>query len=66
MSMIVQVNLNAKEHPQIPRFSYNFQPPTASSQVPVDSIIIATPTHNSSSWLWFTRHLAVASHLREE
>ena len=40
MSMIVQVNSNAKEHPQIPRFSYNFQPPTASSQVPVDSIII--------------------------
>ena len=39
-SMIVEVNLNHKEHPQIPHFSYNFQPPTASSQVPVDSIII--------------------------
>jgi hypothetical protein len=39
-SMIVVVNLNDKEHPQIPRFSYNFQPPTASSQEPMDSIII--------------------------
>ena len=40
MSMIVHVNLNHKEHPQIPHFNYNLQPPTASSQVPVDSIII--------------------------
>jgi hypothetical protein len=39
-SMIVVVNLNDKEDPQIPRFSYNFQPPTASSQEPVDSIIV--------------------------
>jgi len=39
-SMIVEVNLNEKEHPQIPRFSYNFQPPTASSNVPVTSIVI--------------------------
>ena len=39
-SMIVVVNLNDKEYPQIPRFSYNFQPPTASSQEPVDSIIV--------------------------
>ena len=31
----VVVNLNDKEHPQVPRFSYNFQPPTASSDVPV-------------------------------
>ena len=39
-SMIVVVNLNDKEHPQIPRFSYNFQPPTASSNVPVASIVV--------------------------
>jgi hypothetical protein len=26
-SMLVFVNLDNKEHPQIPRFSYNFQPP---------------------------------------
>ena len=38
--MLVEIDLNAKEHPQIPRFSYNFQPPTASSDVPVDSIIV--------------------------
>ena len=30
-SMVVEVNLNATVHPQIPRLSYNFQPPTASS-----------------------------------
>jgi hypothetical protein len=29
--MIVVVNLNDKEHPQIPRFNYNFQSPTASN-----------------------------------
>ena len=40
-SMVVFVNLNAKEHPQIPDLShYNFQPPTASAQEPVDSIIV--------------------------
>jgi hypothetical protein len=39
-SMIVEVNLNETVHPQIPRFSYNFQPPTASAQEPVDSIIV--------------------------
>ncbi len=33
-------NLNDKEHPQIPRFSYNFQPPTASAQEPVASMLI--------------------------
>jgi hypothetical protein len=38
-SMIVEVNLNDKEHPQIPRFSYNFQPPTASN-APVASIVV--------------------------
>ena len=35
-----QFNLNDKEHPQIPRFSYNFQPPTASAQEPVASMLI--------------------------
>jgi hypothetical protein len=40
MSMLVHVNLNQNEHPQIPHFNYNLQPPTAPSQVPVDSIII--------------------------
>ena len=39
-SMVVEVNLNATVHPQIPRLSYNFQPPTASSNAPVASIII--------------------------
>ena len=40
-SMVVFVNLNDKEHPQIPDLShYNFQPPTASAQEPVDSIIV--------------------------
>ena len=38
-SMIVEVNLNDKEHPQIPRFSYNFQPPTASNAT-VASIVV--------------------------
>ena len=40
-SMVVFVNLNDKEHPQIPDLShYNFQPPRASSDVTVDSIIV--------------------------
>ena len=39
-SMIVEVDLNAKVHPQIPRFNYNFQPLTVSSQVPVASIVV--------------------------
>ena len=40
-SMVVFVNLNDKEHPQIPDLShYNFQPPRASAQEPVDSIIV--------------------------
>jgi hypothetical protein len=38
-SMIVQIDLNAQEHPQVPRFNYNFQPPTASN-APVASLII--------------------------
>ncbi len=38
-SMIVQINLNDKEHPQIPRFNYNFQPPSVSHE-PVASVII--------------------------
>ena len=40
-SMLVFVNLNDKEHPQIPDLSsYNFQPPTASAQEAVESMII--------------------------
>jgi hypothetical protein len=39
-SMLVKVNLNDKEHPQIPDFSYNFHPPPTSSNVTVDSIIV--------------------------
>jgi hypothetical protein len=39
-SMLVFVNLNDKEHPQIPDLShYNFHPPTASN-APVASLII--------------------------
>ena len=38
-SMIVEVNLNASVHPQIPLLSYNFQPPTASS-ASVASIVV--------------------------
>jgi hypothetical protein len=38
-SMVVEVDLNAQVHPQIPRFSYNFQPPTVSNE-PVASIVI--------------------------
>ena len=38
-SMLVFVNLNDKEHPQIPRFTYNFQPPTLSN-TPIASIVI--------------------------
>jgi hypothetical protein len=38
-SMLVFVNLDDKEHPQIPRFSYNFQPPSVSN-APVASLII--------------------------
>jgi hypothetical protein len=38
-SMLVFVNLDDKEHPQIPRFSYNFQPPSVSN-APVASLLI--------------------------
>ena len=38
-SMLVDVNLNATVNPQIPRLSYNFQPPTASN-APVASIVV--------------------------
>ena len=38
-SMIVEIDLNAKEHPQIPHFTYNFQPPTACN-LPVVSIVV--------------------------
>ena len=38
-SMIVEVNLNDKKHSKIPRFNYNFQPPTV-SQAPVASMVI--------------------------
>ena len=34
MSNIIAVNLNDKEHPQIPPNTYNFEPPTASAQEP--------------------------------
>ena len=39
-SMFVQVNLNVPVHPQIPLFSYNLQPPTASSNESVASMLI--------------------------
>jgi hypothetical protein len=38
-SMLVFVNLDDKEQPQIPRFSYNFQPPTVSN-APVASSVL--------------------------
>jgi len=37
-SMIVKMNLNDKEH-KIPRFNYNFQPPTVSN-APVASVVV--------------------------
>jgi hypothetical protein len=39
-SMVVVVNLNDTVHPKIPHFSYNLQPPTASPDVHVASMII--------------------------
>ena len=36
--MLVFVNINDKVHPQIPRFNYNFQPPTVSN-APIASIV---------------------------
>ena len=38
-SMVVEIDLNAEVHPQVPHFNYNFQPPTASN-APVDSVLI--------------------------
>ena len=38
-SMIVEIDLNSKVHPQIPRFNYNFQPPSI-SHAPVASIVV--------------------------
>ena len=38
-SMIVEIDLNCKLHPQIPRFNYNFQPPSI-SHAPVASIVV--------------------------
>ena len=38
-SMLVFVNLNDKEHPQIPPFGYNFQPPSVSN-APVASVFL--------------------------
>jgi len=38
-SMLVEVNLNDQSYPQIPRFTYNLQPPTASAQEPVASML---------------------------
>jgi len=37
-SMVVEIDLNAKEH-KIPRFNYNFQPPSVSHE-PVASVIL--------------------------
>jgi hypothetical protein len=59
-SMIVEVDLNAQVHQQIPRFSYNLQPPTASAQEPVASVLIeeadagaAEPTSSRESSMEF-------------
>ena len=38
-SMLVFVNLDDKEHPQIPRFSCNFQPPSVSNAPVVSSVV---------------------------
>ena len=50
-SMVVEIDLNAKEH-KIPRFNYNFQPPSVSHE-PVASVIIeeagAGPVETESS-----------------
>ena len=54
-SMIVEIDLNAKEHPKIPRFNYNFQPPSV-SHAPVASILVdeAASRESSMSELDFT------------
>jgi hypothetical protein len=38
-SMIVEIDLNAQEHPEVPHFNYNFQPPSVSHE-PVASMIL--------------------------
>ncbi len=38
-SMLVFVNLDDQEYPQIPRFSYNFQPPSISNAPVVSSVV---------------------------
>ena len=59
-SMLVEVNLNDHSYPQIPRCSYNLQPPTASAQEPVASMLIedadagaAEPTSSRESSMEF-------------
>jgi hypothetical protein len=52
-SMIVEVNLNDKSYPQIPPFSYNLQPPTASAQEPVASMLIEDASRESSMSIEF-------------
>ena len=47
-SMIVEIDLNSKLHPQIPRFNYNFQPPSV-SHAPVASIVVEEASSRESS-----------------
>jgi hypothetical protein len=45
-SMVVEIDLNAEVHPQIPLFNYNFQPPTASnSAVDIEYDFASTEDH---------------------
>jgi hypothetical protein len=44
-SMVAEIDLNAKEH-KIPRFNYNFQPPSVSHE-PVASMILEDPEAGS-------------------
>jgi hypothetical protein len=37
--MLVFVNLDDQEYPQIPHFSYNFQPPSISNAPVVSSVV---------------------------
>jgi hypothetical protein len=37
---VAYIEVAKQAYPHIPRFSYNLQPPTASSDVTVDSIIV--------------------------
>jgi hypothetical protein len=47
-SMIVEIDINAKEHPKIPLFNYNFQPPSVSHE-PVASIVVEEASSRESS-----------------